>query len=71
MEETLTAKQLEEEQLALSYLVVTSTVVRRVYDERDRYRNALLKILDRDSMIGLTMDQQYERVMEIAKGVIE
>lgn len=67
----MTAKQLEEEQLALSYLVVTSTVVRRVYDERDRYRNALLKILDRDSMIGLTMDQQYERVMEIAKGVIE
>jgi hypothetical protein len=68
---TMTAKQLEEEQLALGYLTVTSTVVRRIYDERDRYRNALLKILNRDSMVGMTMDQQYERVIEIAREVVE
>jgi len=67
----MTAKQLEEEQLALGYLTVTSTVVRRIYDERDRYRNALLKILNRDSMVGMTMDQQYERVIEIAREVVE
>lgn len=67
----MTAKQLEEEQLALGYLTVTSTVVRRIYDERDRYRNALLKILDRDSMVGMTMDQQYERVIQIAREVME
>lgn len=63
----MTAIQLQTEQAALEHLVTTADTIRRVYDERDKYRNALLKIIDRESMTGLTMDQQYERVMEIAK----
>lgn len=67
----MTATQLQAEQAALEHLVATADTIRQVFNERDKYRNALLKIIDRESMTGLTMDQQYERVMEIAKGVME